>query len=57
MTLQQIVDELAHGARGTFTAMFDISDAEAERIAEKCETAAEFQAIWENEDWWADANN
>lgn len=57
MTLNEIINELADGASGTFTAMFDISDAEAERIAAKCETAEDFQRIWENEDWWTDANN
>lgn len=57
MNLNQIINELAHGANGTFAAMFNISDAEAERIAARCETAADFQGIWENEDWWTDANN
>ena len=37
-------------------ARFDISDDEAERIAEKAETETDFVAIWENEDWWTDAN-
>lgn len=40
-----------------YTARFDISDDEAERIAEAVETEAEFIKVWENEDWWTDANN
>ncbi len=36
---------------------FDISDEEAERIAETVEAEAEFVAVWENTDWWTDENN
>lgn len=36
---------------------FDISLPEAERIAARASNAAEFIAVWENEDWWIDANN
>ena len=38
-------------------ARFDISDEEAARIAATVENEAEFTRIWENEDWWTDANN
>lgn len=40
-----------------WVAKFDISDAEAKRIAERAHDYAEFVSIWENEDWWTDANN
>ena len=38
-------------------ARFDITDDEAERIAEKAVTEADFVKIWENEDWWIDEKN
>lgn len=38
-------------------ARFDISETEAERIAEKAANEAEFVKIWENECWWTDDNN
>ncbi len=38
-------------------AMFDITNEEFNRIAETAKTDAEFMAIWENTDWWTDANN
>ena len=40
-----------------YTARFDISDEEAERIANEVETEAEFIEVWENTDWWTDENN
>lgn len=36
---------------------FEISNDEIERIASRAATAAEFETIWENEDWWTDENN
>lgn len=36
---------------------FDISDNEAERIANKAKTASQFEKIWQNEDWWKDGMN
>ena len=36
---------------------YDISDEEAARIAATVENEAEFAQVWENEDWWTDANN
>lgn len=36
---------------------FDISPAEAERIAASVKTEAEFVRVWENTDWWTDENN
>jgi hypothetical protein len=35
---------------------FDMSATEAERIAKTVDTENEFVSVWENEDWWADAN-
>jgi hypothetical protein len=40
-----------------YAARFDISRDECERIAARCETEAEFVAIWENETWWTDQNS
>ena len=37
-----------------YTARFNISDSEAQRIAEKAETEAEFIKIWESHDEWMD---
>ena len=33
---------------------FDISDAEAKRIARTVETEERFVTVWEQEDWWTD---
>lgn len=35
---------------------FDISDEEAERIADTVETEEQFITVWENTDWWTDEN-
>jgi hypothetical protein len=40
-----------------WVAKFDISDAEADRIGAKVNSYEEFVQVWENEDWWTDANN
>jgi len=40
-----------------YAGYFDISYDEAERIAEKCETAEQFHNVWADEDWWTDENN
>lgn len=42
---------------GNYAATYDISDDEAERIAGRASSAAEFTRIWETADWWTDANN
>ena len=34
---------------------FDISDAEANRIAKTVDTEADFIEVWEQEDWWTDS--
>jgi hypothetical protein len=39
-----------------YAGVYGISDSEAERIAERCSTAADFEIIWNNSDWWTDAN-
>tara|TARA_R110000782_G_scaffold245017_1_gene331728 strand:+ start:80 stop:220 length:141 start_codon:yes stop_codon:yes gene_type:complete len=36
---------------------FDISEAEAGRVAATVETEADFVAVWEDTDWWTDENN
>ena len=38
-------------------ARFNISETEAARIAATVENEDEFVAVWENTDWWLDANN
>lgn len=40
-----------------FAGFYDISNAEADRIADRANSLAEFEAIWENECWWTDENN
>ena len=40
-----------------YAARFDISDSECDRIAATVSSEDEFVSVWENEDWWADANN
>lgn len=40
-----------------YSGYFNISAAEAERIAEKSSSAAEFENTWQNTDWWTDENN
>jgi hypothetical protein len=37
-----------------YTARFNISDSEAQRIAEKAETEADFIRIWDSHDEWMD---
>lgn len=60
MTITEItaaLNEEMNGAFGTdFAGHFDISDDEAERIAERAVSVAEFKEIWENEAWWTDDN-
>jgi hypothetical protein len=36
---------------------FDISNKEADRIADAVENEAEFIKVWENTDWWTDETN
>lgn len=65
MTITELVAEL--NARtdeygdamhfGGFAAHYDISDEEAERIAARATSVAEFEAIWENETWWVGGIN
>lgn len=40
-----------------FAGTYGISREEAERIAARSSSLDEFEAIWENGDWWTDANN
>lgn len=62
MTLAQIYASFTPGSTGFVQAVsshcgFGTSSEETRRIAEKAETAEEFERIWQNEDWWTDANN
>jgi hypothetical protein len=59
MTLAQIYSQFTRGSQGFCKAVetycgFGISLDETKRIAEKAETAEDFQRIWEFEDWWTD---
>ena len=36
---------------------FNISETEAARIAATVDNEDEFVVVWENTDWWLDANN
>ncbi len=65
-TLNAIVDEIKarqeaaddfSGFINDWAGRYDISNAEAERIATRAANLADFEAIWSNEDWWTDANN
>ncbi|MFB2530730.1 hypothetical protein ACEYYA_01015 [Paracoccus sp. p3-h83] len=40
-----------------FAGNYDISNDEADRIADRANSLAEFEAIWENETWWRDESN
>lgn len=40
---------------GNYADHYDISNMEAERIAERANSVEEFEAIWSNESWWRDA--
>jgi hypothetical protein len=62
MTLNDIYNEFTVGSNGFVKAFqthcgYDLSNEEVERIAAKAPTAAEFDRIWANEDFWTDANN
>lgn len=57
MTINEMTAAFAaegHFANGDYAARFNISDTEAERIAEKSSSTADFVRIWENEEWWRD---
>jgi hypothetical protein len=64
-TLSEIAAELndrmrADGGAGfgnDWAGFYDISDEEAQRIAERSKNAAEFEARWQDADWWTDDNN
>lgn len=62
MTFEQIAKEYSWNSTGFAIAVethlgYGISREEIERIASKAATPAEFHSIWENEDFWTDANN
>ena len=62
MTLNEIYNEYTAGSNGFCKAVqthcgLDVSNDEIERIASKAASAEQFMNIWENEDWWTDANN
>lgn len=54
-TLKNEVTENIFG--NDFAGYYDISNAEADRIAARANSLAEFEATWENETWWTDENN
>ena len=61
MTLIEIYNKYTVGSQGFCTAVYDnlgfsISRDEIKRIAEKTQTAEQFQAVWYGEDWWKDEN-
>ncbi|WP_457645337.1 hypothetical protein [Profundibacter sp.] len=37
---------------GGYAGVYNLDDEQAERIAERAQTAEQFEDIWENEDWW-----
>ena len=60
--LADIYEQFVTGSQGFCIAVetrcgFDISRTEIEAIASKAGTAADFQRIWGNEDWWSDENH
>lgn len=62
MTLADIYSQFTPGSQGFCTAVsdhcgFEISRDEIRRIAERAATAEQFEAAWEGDDWWTDANN
>jgi hypothetical protein len=62
MTLKEIYQQFTPGSLGFAKAVethcgFNTTIDETKRIAERAKTAEEFEAIWQNEDWWTDANN
>ena len=57
--LEKIYAEYTVGSTGflrainaAYSSAMDIDEDEIARIASKAKTASEFEAIWENEDWW-----
>jgi hypothetical protein len=63
MTMSEIFDQFSKGSPGfikavqTYHSGYECSDDEIARIASRAADAAEFDTIWENEDWWADDKN
>jgi hypothetical protein len=58
MTLHEMSENLiSRGVCGTidWAGVFDISKAEATRIAKESDSAEDFLDTWENTDWWRDA--
>jgi len=58
MNIEEIItakNVATDGAFGTdFAGYYDISATEAERIAARATSLDDFEAIWENENWWQD---
>ena len=59
-TLAEIYTEYTPGSTGFCAAVqtqcdgYQLSDAEIERLAARCKTAAEFDAAWHSDTWWCD---
>ena len=50
-------DKMTRNEIRDFAARFEISATECDRIAAQSANEKEFITIWENTDWWTDANN
>lgn len=62
MTLQEIYQQFTPGSQGFAKAVethcgFEASIDEIKRIGLRANSAEEFEAIWQNEDWWSDDKN
>lgn len=62
MTLSQIYSQFTRGSQGFCRAVethcgFNTSMDETKRIADKAETAEDFERIWESDDNWTDEKN
>ena len=59
MTLTEIYAEFNPGGPGFVDAVkthcgFEVSDTEAKRLGQVCDTANSFEFTWRNDDWWLD---
>lgn len=62
MTLVEIYEQFTAGSPGFCNAVdahcgFNMTPSEVRRIGEKTSSAAEFERIWADEDWWKDEKN
>lgn len=53
--MTQALNEMKQGRFGTdYAGFYGISIVEADRIAERAESAEQFEDIWESDSWWKD---